>query len=207
MAVAQGGSQLVARGRGLMVPAHHLDALGQKGLQQELHQGLQRHLEQPQERPAGPGVDGDLGGLFLRQQGLGVQGQLHPPGRRFLDLGGVVNHDPVRGQLVLMQLDGLLVQGHQQVHPFPGGNQGPIRDPDQVEQVPAADAGLIGLDKQDLAALAHQGLGQGCGDGVHPLPRRPADQDVEINGHSSALSAQTRLIVNNYSSDCPCQYK
>ena len=44
--------------------------------------------------------------------------------------------------------------------PFPGGDQGLIRDADAVEEMAAPDAGLIVLDKQDLAALAHQDLGQ-----------------------------------------------
>src|SRR5574337_1039012 len=69
------------------------------------------------------------------------------------------------------------------------------------------DTGLIGLPKEHLAALAHQGLGQGRGNGMDPLPCRPADQDVEINGHCPAFCGRTALIVNNYSSSGPCQYK
>jgi hypothetical protein len=101
----------------------------------------------------------------------------------------------------------LLVQGHQQVHPFPGGHQGLVRHPNPVEEVSAPDAGLIIHDEQHVEPLAHQGFGQGHGNGVHPLPCRPADQDIQINGHISAFPGQTRLIVNNYSSRRPLSMK
>jgi hypothetical protein len=168
----------VTRGRGLVVPPHHLFPFGRESLQQQGHHGLQRHLQEPQEGPRGPGVDGNLRRLFLGDQGPGVQGQaLHPPGQ-FLDPGRVVNDDAVRRQFFLMEGDGLLVQSHQQVHPLPGGGQGPVRHPDAVAQVAAPDAGLVVHGEQDMAPLAHQDLGQRPGNGVHPLPCGSADQDV-----------------------------
>ena len=35
----------------------------------------------------------------------------------------------------------------------------------------------------DVAAAAHQGLGQGAGDGVDPLPGGAADEDIEVSCH------------------------
>ncbi len=62
-----------------------------------------------------------------------------------------------------------------------------IGDPDAVEQVAAPDAGLVVLDEQDLAPLAHQDLGQETRNGVDSLARGAADHDVQIYGHSFAF--------------------
>ena len=53
----------------------------------------------------------------------------------------------------------------------------------------------------DVAALAHQGLGQGAGDGVDPLPGGAADEDVEINCHKLPVLGADLSHVK-ISSDC-----
>ena len=102
----------MARGGGLVVPTHHFGALGLKGLQQHGHQGWERRLEQPQERPGGPGIDGHFRGFLPGEQVPGREGQGAHPGGQFAHHGGVVNDDPVRRQLAAMEGDGFLVQGH-----------------------------------------------------------------------------------------------
>ncbi len=113
MAIARGRAQSIACGGGLVVPTHHFGALGLKGLQEHGHQGCERHLEQPQERPGGPGVDGHFGGFLLRKQVTRPSGPgCSLPAGSSLDHGGVVNNHAVRGKLVPVLEDGFLVQGH-----------------------------------------------------------------------------------------------
>ena len=81
MVVAQPPRPDGGPGRRPVVPPHHLGALVLKGLEQKGHQGLQRQLEQTQDGPGGPGIDGHFRGLCLGQQVPGLQGQgLTPAG-------------------------------------------------------------------------------------------------------------------------------
>ena len=45
----------------------------------------------------------------------------------------------------------------------------------------------------DVAAAAHQGLGQGAGDGVDPLPGGAADEDIEVSCHKLPTRGRGRL--------------
>ena len=55
-----------------------------------------------------------------------------------------------------------------------------IGDADAVEEMAAPDAGLVVLDEQDPAPLAHQDPGQETRDSVDSLARGAADHDVQI---------------------------
>ena len=74
--------------------------------------GSKGSLEQSQDGPGGPGIDGHFRGFLLGEQVPGRQGQGGHPGGRIADFGGVVNNHAVRGQLVPVEEDGFLVQGH-----------------------------------------------------------------------------------------------
>ena len=58
--------------------------------------------------------------------------------------------------------------------------EGLIGDADAVEEMAAPDAGLVVLDEQDPAPLAHQDPGQETRDGVDSLARGAADHDVQV---------------------------
>ena len=55
-----------------------------------------------------------------------------------------------------------------------------IGDADAVEEMAAPDAGLVVLDGQDPAPLAHQDPGQETRYGVDSLARGAADHDVQV---------------------------
>ena len=55
-----------------------------------------------------------------------------------------------------------------------------IGDAAAVEKMAAPDAGLVVLDEQDMAPLAHQNPGQETGDGVDSLACGAADHDVQV---------------------------
>ncbi len=67
-----------------------------------------------------------------------------------------------------------------------------IGDADAVEEMAAPNAGLVVLDEQDPAPLAHQDLGQETRYGVDSLARGAADHDVQVYGHSFAFPGRDR---------------
>jgi hypothetical protein len=71
-------------------------------------------------------------------------------------------------------------EGENEVHGVAMGIDGPLRQADLVEIVPAADAGPIVLRGKDLEPAARESLTQARSTGFHPLARVAPDQDAHI---------------------------
>ena len=78
---------------GLTARQSQVLALAAEGLLQEGHQAVHRHLQEPQNGPAGSGINGDVPGLGFGEHRVRGEGQGFHPGRGLFDLRFVENND------------------------------------------------------------------------------------------------------------------